>query len=138
MGALLSLLGGIPAKAWGYIILLAAIASGGLYLHHKWYSAGVASMQSKVDAAILRASQAEAANHGAATTIATLQASQSQCEAGRIADQVAANKAVTDHDQAAALIHAQLVADKAKIQALFDKQKNADCADWAAKAACTP
>lgn len=40
---ILSLIGGIPAKAWGYVILLAALGGCGLYLHHRWYSAGVDS-----------------------------------------------------------------------------------------------
>lgn len=131
-------LSAIPLKVWAYLALAVALAGGYFYWHHRVFEQGVASMQAKVDAANLRTSQAEAANHSAAATIAAIQASQAQCEAGRIADHVAANKALTDHDAAAALIHAQLVADKAKIQALFDKQKNADCATWAREAACTP
>ena len=134
----LALLSGVPIKVWFYLAILAGIASCGLWIHHKGYSSGVSSMQAKVDAANLLASQAEAANQSAASTISAIQASQAQCEAGRLADQVAATKAVADHDAAAALIHQQLVADKAKIQALFDKQKNADCASWSQQAACTP
>lgn len=128
----------VPIKFWAYLALVLCVCAGYFYWHHHVYAQGIASMQAKVDAANLRATQAEAANHGAAATIASLQASQSQCESGRIADQVAAYKAVTDHDKAAALIHSQLVADKAAVQALFDKQKNADCASWAQQAACTP
>lgn len=135
---MLAILKLVPVKAWAYMALAVALIVGYGYWHHHVYAQGVASMQATVDAANLRASQAEAANHGAAATIANLQASQAQCEAGRLADQVAANKAVTDHDKAAALIHSQLIADKAAVQALFDKQKNADCADWSLKAACTP
>lgn len=136
--AIIKLLGELPPKAWTYIFIFFVLCAGYAYEHHRIYAQGVASMQAKVDAATLRAKQAEAANHGSAATIAALQMSQAQCESGRIADQVAANKAVTDHDQAAALIHAQLLADKAKIQALFDRQKNADCANWSQQAACTP
>ena len=135
---MLAILKLVPGKAWVYLTLVVALIVGYGYWHHHVYAQGVASMQAKVDAATLRATQAEAANHGAAATIANLQASQSQCEAGRLADQVAANKAVTDHDAASALIHKQLLADKAAVQALFDKQKNADCAAWSQQAACTP
>lgn len=130
--------GDVPAKAWGVVLLVAAISVGGLYLHHRWYGAGVASMQAKVDAANLRATNAESLNHGAAATIASLQMSQAQCESGRIADQTASARALADHDQAAALIHAQLVDAKAKVQALFDKAKNPTCAAWAKEPACTP
>lgn len=130
--------GGIPAKAWGVILLLAMFAGAGLYLHHRWYSAGVASMQAQVDAANLRATNAESLNHGAAATIASLQMSQAQCESGRIADQTASARALADHDQAAALIHAQLVDARAQVQALFDKAKNPACAAWAKEPACTP
>lgn len=138
MSTLIELLGGVPAKAWGVILLVATLLGGGWYLHHRWYGAGVSSMQAKVDAANLRATQAEAANHGAAATIASLQMSQAQCESGRIADQTAAARALAGHDQAAALIHAQLVDAKAKVQALFDKEKNPTCAAWAEQPACTP
>lgn len=134
----LSFFGDAPAKAWGVILLVAALTGGGWYLHHRWYAAGVASMQAKVDAANLRATQAEAANHGAAATITSLQMSQAQCESGRIGDQAAAARALAGHDQAAALIHAQLVDAKAKVQALFDKAKNPTCAAWAEQPACTP
>lgn len=132
----------VPAKAW-IILIVALVAivyhSGAVdYAQEAGRAAGVASMQAKVDAANLRATQAEAANHGAAATIANLQMSQAQCESGRIADQAAAARALAGHDQAAALIHAQLVDAKAKVQALFDKEKNPTCAAWAEQPACTP
>lgn len=138
IGKFIELLGGIPAKAWGVLTICALLGVGAWHLHHRWYGAGVASMQAKVDVATLRATQAEAANHGAAATIANLQMSQAQCESGRIADQAAAARALAGHDQAAALIHAQLVDARAKVQALFDKAKNPTCAAWAQQPACTP
>lgn len=128
----------IPLKGWLYIGLAVALGIGYAYWHHHVYEQGVASMQAKVDAANLKAAQAMAENANNGTTIAALQASQAQCEAGRIADQVAANKALTDHDKGAALIHAQLVADRAKVQALFNKALNPTCSEWAKQAACTP
>lgn len=138
MGAILKLFTGLPIKVWLYLGLAVALGAGYWYWHHHVFEQGVASMQAKVDAANLRASQAMAENANNGTTIAALQQSQAQCEAGRLADQVAANKALTDHDQAAVLIHAQLVADKAKVQALFDKALHPDCAAWAVQPACTP
>lgn len=128
----------IPLKGWLYIGLAVALVAGYVYWHHHVYEQGVASMQAQVDAANLKANQAMAENANNGTTIAALQASQAQCESGRIADQVAANKALTDHDKAAELIHAQLVADKAKVQALFNKALNPTCSQWAAQPACTP
>lgn len=135
---ILGMLGDWTGPALGMIAfaLIAVIGVDRLRLSHARTT--IANMQAKVDASDLRASQAEAANHGTAATIAALQMSQAQCESGRIADQVASARALADHDAAAALILAQLKTAKKEIADLFDAAKNPTCAAWAKQPACTP
>lgn len=137
IGKIVDFIGG-PVKAWAILILGALLIAGYFYEHHRIFEQGVASMQAQVDAANLRATNAESLNHGAAATIANVQMSLAQCETDRIAEKTASARALAGHDQAAALIHAQLVDAKAKVQALFDKAKNPTCAAWAKEPACTP
>ena len=113
MSAILSLLSGVSARAWGYLILLAALSTGGLYLHHRWYSAGVDSQ-----APVVAKLQAQ---------IMALQASGQACSAALKQASDAADQAKADSDakikRAAELIQ-QLGQDAVQAHnALADAQK---------------
>lgn len=128
----MSLLSIIPGKVWAGVAIAGALIIGVGGIHHRGFKSGVASMQAKLDAATLRASQAEAANSSAAGVIARLRLDKQSCESGRLADQTAAAKALAGNDAQSAAILTQLKRTKAQIEAVM----RGECKTWAEQASC--
>lgn len=78
---ILSLIGGIPAKAWGYVILLAALGGCGLYLHHRWYTAGYNAQAAKVEALQARVMALQSSGQACSSALANASAAADMAKA---------------------------------------------------------
>lgn len=110
---------GLSPQAWKVIGIAAAVIGGVWFLEHWGYSRAMAkaaeevkTAQAKVKTIETERDDALGANRTNQSTIAALQGSIAQCEAGRIADQTAQAKAMSERNKAT--VAAQQAFTKAK------------------------